>query len=244
MSTPDNNSTAVQSATGSQNESGTHRLQSTWTFWFDKKNKSKNVSYADNLINTISFSTIEDFWRSYVHLVKASVLPKEANIHLFRSGLTPMWETFPKGGCHIKKVRKGDPNLTVLWEELMVALIGEAFEDPDVVGIVLSIRQKEDVISVWNADCCNFSLRPRLNEVLKSVWGAENCGGIEYKTHNASMKDRSTYRTRGNSVDVVAAEKVIAAAENNATEKNGSAEKTEEKKEEEKEQPTAGEKSG
>ena len=32
------------------------------------------------------------------------------------------------------------------------ACIGEAFDDPDVVGVVFSTRPKEDVLSVWNKD--------------------------------------------------------------------------------------------
>eukprot|EP01117_Protostelium_nocturnum_P019035 TRINITY_DN8130_c0_g1_i1.p1 TRINITY_DN8130_c0_g1~~TRINITY_DN8130_c0_g1_i1.p1 ORF type:complete len:138 (-),score=29.31 TRINITY_DN8130_c0_g1_i1:106-519(-) len=108
-----------------------------------------------------------------------------------------MWETFPKGGCFIKKLKKTEDNtLTRLWEELMIATIGEQFEDPDVVGIVLSIRPKEDVISIWNKDNHNYTLRTKLSDVLRNVWGTEYYSGIEYKNHSVSIKDRSTYRLK------------------------------------------------
>ena len=34
----------------------------------------------------------------------------------------------------------------------LCALIGEEFEDPLVVGIVVQVRSKEDVLSVWLSD--------------------------------------------------------------------------------------------
>ena len=33
-----------------------------------------------------------------------------------------------------------------------MAAIGEVFEDPDVVGVVVSVRKVENVLSVWNRD--------------------------------------------------------------------------------------------
>eukprot|EP01117_Protostelium_nocturnum_P019036 TRINITY_DN8130_c0_g1_i2.p1 TRINITY_DN8130_c0_g1~~TRINITY_DN8130_c0_g1_i2.p1 ORF type:complete len:205 (-),score=37.76 TRINITY_DN8130_c0_g1_i2:106-720(-) len=135
--------------------------------------------------------------RFYTRLAKIPQIPKESNYHLFREGVIPMWETFPKGGCFIKKLKKTEDNtLTRLWEELMIATIGEQFEDPDVVGIVLSIRPKEDVISIWNKDNHNYTLRTKLSDVLRNVWGTEYYSGIEYKNHSVSIKDRSTYRLK------------------------------------------------
>ena len=42
------------------------------------------------------------------------------------------------------------PITPVLYESLVLALIGDQFEDADgVVGCVLSVRQTEDILSVW-----------------------------------------------------------------------------------------------
>jgi len=107
-----------------------------------------------------------------------------------------MWETFPKGGCFIKKIKKIEDNmLGRMWEELLFATIGEFFEDPDVVGVVLSIRPKEDALSIWNKDHQNLSLRFKIGEKLKEIWELPMDSQIEYKNHSASMKDRSTYRS-------------------------------------------------
>jgi translation initiation factor 4E len=34
----------------------------------------------------------------------------------------------------------------------LFACIGELFEEPDLVGVVLSSRAREDMVSVWNRD--------------------------------------------------------------------------------------------
>ena len=34
----------------------------------------------------------------------------------------------------------------------MLAVIGEMFEEPNVVGIGMAIRSREDLLSVWNED--------------------------------------------------------------------------------------------
>lgn len=61
-------------------------------------------------------------------------------------------QSFPEGGSWTLRLKKS-PLLSKIWEELVLACIGEAFDDPhDVVGVVVSVRQKEDVISIWNKD--------------------------------------------------------------------------------------------
>jgi len=177
-------------------ESGKHKLQSSWTFWYDKKQANKKPgNYEDNLIQIGSFDTLEDFWNLYTYLKRPNELSKECNYHLFRSGMKPMWESFPKGGCFIKKVKKSEPSLSRMWEELLFATIGESFEDPDVVGVVLSTRPKEDILSIWNMDHQNQSLRLKIGEKLKEIWELDPNTPIEYKNHSASMKDKNTYHS-------------------------------------------------
>jgi len=187
----------METATKHQDQLEGHRLQTGWTIWYDKKQKKTQVAnYEENLVKLGTFFTVEDFWRYYTHLLRPSELSKESNYHVFREGLKPMWETFPKGGCFIKKIKKIEDNmLGRMWEELLFATIGEFFEDPDVVGVVLSIRPKEDALSIWNKDHQNLSLRFKIGEKLKEIWELPMDSQIEYKNHSASMKDRSTYRS-------------------------------------------------
>jgi translation initiation factor 4E len=46
------------------------------------------------------------------------------------------------------KIKKKANVLGKMWQDLNFALIGEAFETLNVVGIAMAIRSKEDMISV------------------------------------------------------------------------------------------------
>lgn len=65
------------------------------------------------------------------------------------------FKSYPNGGCYIVKLKKKTELLDRLWEQLIFATIAEEFEEPDVVGVNVSIRSKEDVLSVWNKDVKN-----------------------------------------------------------------------------------------
>lgn len=89
------------------------------------------------------------FFSIYSHLARPSEIPKDSNYALFRHELKPMWETFPNGGCWNLHITKNNDKLSHLWERLVLAAIGELFEEPAVVGVGVSKRSKEDVLSVW-----------------------------------------------------------------------------------------------
>jgi translation initiation factor 4E len=177
-----------------------HAIETSWSFWFDKKPTKSSAetaeNYESNLLKLGTFQSIESFWRHYAHLKRPDSLPKNCNIHMFRSDLKPMWETFPKGGCWNLKLEKNEiKDLCKMWEELLFGCIGEVFEEPDVVGVVLSIRAKENVLSVWNKDNTRDpDSRFKIGDKLKSILGLHPNTPIEYKKHSTSMKDRSTYR--------------------------------------------------
>jgi len=138
-----------------------------------------------------SCNTVEEFWSFYAHIKRPQDLPNDTNIHLFRGTVSPMWEHFPNGGIWVVRLKKNSPLLARMWEELLIATIGEVFEEPDVVGVVLRIRKKEDSLVLWNKD---QSLRYRIGEKLKQVLVLPaNCPGMEYQTnrHNILMEQRS-----------------------------------------------------
>jgi len=181
--------------------SGQHPLETPWTFWFDKKQTKQSTvgNYQENLRRIGTFKTVEEFWQMYAYLLRPSELPKDSNYHVFRNELIPMWESFPTGGCWILKIKKDgskkNPRLGSMWEELLFATIGEAFEEPDVVGIVLSIRNKEDLLSIWNRDNdANSTVRFKIGDRLREVLNLDEKDVVEYKDNSSSMKDRSTFR--------------------------------------------------
>jgi translation initiation factor 4E len=143
---------------------------------------------------------VENFWKLYVFLKRPSVLDVNVNIYLFRDGPTiaPMWECFPNGGCWILKVKKkkdsGASVLGKMWHDLVLATIGEIFEEPDVVGISVCIRNKEDLISVWHKDNRSESIRFGIGEKMKEILELEASTVVEYKDFASSMRDMSTFR--------------------------------------------------
>jgi len=84
--------------------------------------------------------------------------------------------------------------LNRVWERLLLAAIGEVFEEPDVVGVVISTRQREDLVSVWNAENINPAVHFRIGEKLEHIFHPHPPTVIEYKNHNTSIRDRSTFR--------------------------------------------------
>eukprot|EP00439_Symbiodinium_sp_Y106_P034512 s619_g4.t1 len=152
-------------------------LETAWTFWYDKKTSDRKESeqYMEGLKQLGSFNTVEGFYRYYSYLLRPSDLPRDHNVLLFRKGYRPMWEEFPEGGCWIIRIkRKASQNyVNRMWENLLLAFIGEEFELPDVVGCVLSTRLKDDVLSVWNLTNRDNTARFRIGEKLKEVLGLD-----------------------------------------------------------------------
>lgn len=177
-------------------------LETAWTFWYDKKTTDKKESdqYIEGLRQVGSFNTIEGFYRHYQYLLRPSELPRDHNVYLFRKHYKPMWEEFPEGGCWIIRIKRKSPQSYAnhMWENLLLACIGEAFEMPDVVGAVLSTRLKDDVLSIWNLSNRGTPARFRIGEKLKEILDLNMTALIQYKDHMQSLQDYSTYRNAKN----------------------------------------------
>jgi len=148
----------------------------------------------ENLQHLCHFNSVESFWRYYAFLSKPSQLARDSNLHLFRETNSPMWESFPDGGCWILKIWKNEKVVDKIWETLVMASIGELFEEPDLVGIALSIRGQQDLLSIWNRDNSNEAVRFAIGEKLKEILKLSPNTMLEYKKHTSSLKDHSTFK--------------------------------------------------
>jgi translation initiation factor 4E len=81
-----------------------------------------------------------------------------------------MWEdeANKNGGRWTLRVSKGYANK--LWEDLILAMIGEQFADENEInGVVLSIRAQGDQISIWNRNGHNKEIVERIKQELINI---------------------------------------------------------------------------
>lgn len=131
-----------------------HPLRNSWSFWY-RPPIPKNVAipYEDTVHGIATCDTVEDFWTVYRHLKYPSSLNPVSDYHLFKKGIRPIWEDEEnrRGGKWVVRLKKGVADR--YWENLMLALIGDQFGEAgeEVCGAVLSVRNGEDIISIWTA---------------------------------------------------------------------------------------------
>lgn len=134
-----------------------HELQTTWKFWYFEPSKDRGSNWEDNLRVVSSFTTVEDFWSIFNHIKGASDLRMGSSYFVFKDGLKPMWEdpgNRAGGRWLVSLDKRNRSNLDNFWLEVLLCLIGEAFDDDgdDVCGAVVDCRGKQDKISIWTAD--------------------------------------------------------------------------------------------
>ena len=130
---------------------------------------------------------VEAFWALWTRLNAPSALQPTTDYLLFHAGVQrPVWEDplNMDGGKWIIRLRKGVADR--LWEDLVLAVIGDQFEGvadpadadgsagagaeegvppgewPEVCGCTISVRQNEDIISLWNRHDSNAKSKEKI----------------------------------------------------------------------------------
>ncbi|XP_028402164.1 eukaryotic translation initiation factor 4E type 2-like [Dendronephthya gigantea] len=175
---------------------GEHQLQFPYALWFSKRPPGKQqFNYEDNIKLVGKFASVEQFWSLYIWLVHPSELTGHCDYHLFKDGIKPMWEdeANKRGGKWIVRLKKGLASR--FWENLILAILGEQFMVGDeICGAVISIRFQEDIISVWNRTSSDQAVTTRIRDTLKRVLSLPMNTIMEYKTHDNSIRDNSSFR--------------------------------------------------
>ncbi|KAJ3028829.1 UNVERIFIED_CONTAM: Eukaryotic translation initiation factor 4E type 2 [Siphonaria sp. JEL0065] len=154
---------------------------------------STNINYSDAITKLSTFGTVEEFWAGYSHLKRPHELLPASDLFLFKDGLRPTWEDQPTGGKWIVRLKKGLASR--YWENLVLALIGEQFEvGNEICGAVISLRHQEDILSVWNKTADSGRVNLKIRDTLKRVLNLPSNCIMEYKAHQASITDQSSYR--------------------------------------------------
>ena len=188
-----------------------HDLHTSWEFWYykrpsrDERQRSKSransdaepkevLSYRDQLKPLGKISSLEDFFQFYVFMRSSNEMPREIDLFFFRHGEVPMWEESPKGGIWITKVKKDD-DADRMWEALLLALIGEQFAEPNVIGVSLSLRTKEKLIQVWLKDATNQKMKALVSNRMRHFMKLDpDSTTLYFKDHQNSIKDGSTMK--------------------------------------------------
>ncbi|XP_024958975.1 eukaryotic translation initiation factor-like [Cynara cardunculus var. scolymus] len=172
-----------------------HRLDKRWTFWFDNQTKLKQgAAWGNNLRKVYTFDTVEEFWCLYDQVFKPSKLPGNAEFHLFKDGIEPKWED-PQcangGKWTVTSSRKA--TLETMWFETLMALIGEQFDDADeICGVVASVRQKQDKLSLWTKNAANEAAQMAIGRKWKDIIDVND--KITYNFHDDSKTRASKGR--------------------------------------------------
>ncbi|EPS73245.1 hypothetical protein M569_01514, partial [Genlisea aurea] len=171
-----------------------HELEKKWTFWFDNQSKPKQgAAWGSSLREVYTFDTVEEFWCLYDQIFKPSKYPtNSADFHLFREGVQPKWEDpeCANGGKWTVACNK-KTNMDNIWVETLMALIGEQFDEADeICGVVASVRQRQDKISLWTKNAANEATQMSIGRKWKEI--IDVADKISYSFHDDSRKERSS----------------------------------------------------
>lgn len=168
-----------------------HRLNSSWTLWFDNPGKRTNMSnWTSNVKEIVPVTTVEEFWGVYNNIAMASDLPNGSNYHLFRKGIRPMWEDTANsngGRWGYQFSRNIGGKVDEHWLHTLLACVGEAFEHSnEVCGAVFSNRKGCFRIAIWTRTATNKEACEEIGQHLKKVLGVDS--KLEYLAHSDENK--------------------------------------------------------
>jgi len=183
--TPETNSTTV--------EKQPHKLERRWTFWYDNQSKPKQsgADWGSSIRKGYTFDTVEEFWCLYDQIFRPSKFPANADFHLFKAGVEPKWED-PEcaNGGKWTATSSRKPNLDQMWLETLMALIGEQFDEAgEICGVVASVRQRQDKLSLWTKNAANEAAQMSIGRKWKEIIDVTD--KISYSFHEDSRRERS-----------------------------------------------------
>ncbi|KAK5993425.1 Eukaryotic translation initiation factor 4E-like 3 [Cladobotryum mycophilum] len=170
-----------------------HVLKDAWSFWYRPPISKAHgfIEYENTLHGIATVRTAEEFWEIYSHLKRPSTLPVVSDYHLFKKDIRPIWEdeVNRKGGKWVVRMKKGVADR--FWEDLLLSLIGDQFGDAgeDVCGAVLSMRNGEDILSIWTRTDGGRVIKIR--EIMKHLLNFPGNTRVEFKSHDSSIQQRT-----------------------------------------------------
>lgn len=177
-----------------------YNLKTEWSFYHSFRGKISNPeaknNYALNLNHITDFSDLKEFLSYYLYLKPLNKLPIDNKIIFFKKGKRPCWEDYNNGGCWIIQIKKKEDykKYNDKFKILLFSCISEEF-GPDCVGILLSIRQKKNLIEIWVENNDSNLKKTIIGEKIKEIldkFGSNNI--LYYKDHKKSLEEGSTLK--------------------------------------------------
>nr|WHO54215.1 eukaryotic translation initiation factor isoform 4E [Ipomoea batatas] len=169
-----------------------HKLERKWAFWFDNQSKPKQgAAWGSSMRKVYTFDTVEEFWCLYDQIFRPSQLPANADFHLFKAGVEPKWEDpeCANGGKWTVGISR-KPALDTMWLETLMAVIGEQFDEAEeICGVVASVRQRQDRLSLWTKNAANEAAQMSIGRKWKEVIDVTD--KLSYSFHDDSKRERS-----------------------------------------------------
>jgi len=131
-------------------------LQTSWTFWLDRPvHNASMAEYKASLKKIYTVSTVQGFWSVFHHIPQVWELKLRTYYHLMREEKEPLWEDPSLANGGVWRIKCPKRETSRVWEELLLAAIGEQFSDEvhdgdNVCGLSVSPREKDDLIQIWN----------------------------------------------------------------------------------------------
>ncbi|GMK57704.1 hypothetical protein CspeluHIS016_0405380 [Cutaneotrichosporon spelunceum] len=175
------------------NAAGRHPLRQDWSISYVHRPPGAKVDYEKEIHKVATFGSIESFLHLYAHLTSPSDLQPVTDLLCFASRIQRpgIWEEIPNGGKFT--IRLLHPVTPVLYESLLFALIGDQFDESDnVVGCVLSVRQTEDILSVWVEEEGDSVRSGALREEILSLLSLPSTTLCEYRSNKALLDAASS----------------------------------------------------
>lgn len=155
------------------------------------------TEYEAGLTVIGEFGTVEQFCRYFNWLKPPSMLEKNSNYHLFKSGIKPMWEdeANANGGKWVLTMKNNPALLDRCWQWLAMALVGEDIEEGDeICGAVVSLRTKVDRIQLWTRSKDDVERLNALGKKMIKVLDISEADGVgfefQYNTEDRPLPNK------------------------------------------------------
>lgn len=174
-----------------------HKLNSTWEFWYaSRKKEDHSIPYANRLTPVIEIDSMDSFLKSYLYIKPIDQIERNTDISFFKKGYQPLWESCPHGAYWFLRFKRTDSLqlINLKWERLVFALICEQFDEPNILGCVLSIRGRETIIELWFNYFKSAKIKNTLALKMRQFLQIDMNYNIFFKDNESSIEDKSTIR--------------------------------------------------